>query len=90
MLENTKAFTFTYAGKEYTMPSIKSIPNGVIRKTRNIADEVDKSYTIIELILGEDSETLKVLDEMSVEEFTVVIYEWTQGASLGESSGSES
>jgi hypothetical protein len=90
MLENTKPFTFTYEGKEYSMPAIKSIPNGVIRKTRNITDEVDKSYTIIELILGEDSETLKVLDQMSVSEFTDIITEWTQGSTLGESSGSES
>lgn len=89
MLENT-TFTFEHKGKEYTIPSVKNIPNGVIRKTRHIEDEVDKSYTIIELIVGEDSEVMEAFDDMTVSEFTNVISEWTKGASLGESSGSES
>lgn len=91
MLENnSKTFSFEHKGKTYTMPSVKAIPNGAIRKTRHITDEVDKSYSIIELVVGEDSEVLAAFDEMTVEEFTNVISEWTKGASLGESSGSES
>lgn len=88
MLENnSKTFTFTYEGKTYTIPSIKSMPNGIIRKTRKIQDDIDKSYTIIELLVGEDSEVMAVFDSMSVAEFTDFIEQWSEGASLGESSG---
>lgn len=91
-MENTndKLFTFYYEGKEYSIPAIKSIPSGAIRKTRHIEDEVDKSYSILEIVVGEDSEVLTVLDKMTISEFTEVISEWTQGASVGESSGSDS
>jgi hypothetical protein len=91
MLENNKkTFSFDFEGKTITIPDIKHIPNAAIRKTRHILDDVDKSYTIIELVVGEDSEAMEAFDKMTVEEFTAVISDWTQGASLGESSGSES
>jgi hypothetical protein len=86
---SNKTFTFEYEGKKYTIPSIAALPNGVIRKTRKIEDELDKTYTIIELTLGEGSEALDALDKMSIEEFTNFASDWTQGATLGESSGSE-
>lgn len=89
-MSTKQTFTFTYEGKEYTIPSIKSVPNGVIRQTRKIEDELDKTYTIIELLLGEDSEELAVLDKMTLSEFIDFSNAWTQGASVGESTGSES
>lgn len=88
MSENKKIYTFTYEDKEYTIPSIKNIPNGVIRKTRHIADEVDKSYTIVELIVGDNTELLDVFDNMTVEEFTNFIKDWAGTEQLGEPSGS--
>lgn len=90
MSENNKLYTFTYQGKEYAIASIKHIPNGVIRKTRHITDEVDKSYTIIELIVGNDEELLEVFDTMTVEEFTNFIEDWAGTDKVGESSGSSS
>jgi len=89
-MSTKETYTFTYEGKEYTIPSIKSVPNGVIRQTRRIEDELDKTYTIIELLLGEDSKELAVLDKMTLEEFIDFSNAWTQGASVGESNGSES
>ena len=84
-MTNNNIFTFEYEGKTYTIPSIKALPNGVIRKTRKIDDELDKTYTIIEELLGEGSEELAVLDKMTLEEFSEFATKWTQGATLGES-----
>jgi hypothetical protein len=85
-----KTFSFEYEGNTYEIPSISELPNGILRKTRKIEDELDKSYTILEELLGIDSKELKALDKMTVEQFSEVIQKWTSGASLGESSGSES
>ena len=78
-------FTFKYNDKEYTLPAINKLPNGVLRKTRHIEDEVDKAYSIVEILLEKQPETLEAFDDMTVEEFIAIITEWTQGASLGES-----
>ena len=90
MLENTQPFTFTWDGKEYTIPGVKSLPTGIIRKTRKIEDETDQAFTVLELLLGEDSEALAALDAMPASDFSNVMIEWQKGATLGESSGSES
>jgi hypothetical protein len=87
---SNKTFSFEYEGTKYEIPSISELPNGILRKTRKIEDELDKSYTILEELLGIDSKELKALDKMTVEQFSEVIQKWTSGASLGESSGSES
>ncbi len=88
-MSTNKTFTFTHKGKEYTIPSINALSSGIIRKTRKIEDELDKTYTIIELMLGENAEALEALDEMDISEFSKFAEEWTQGVSVGESSGSE-
>jgi hypothetical protein len=77
--------SFTHDGKAYEIPSLKDIPAGVIRKSRKSArDEEDRVFTILEDVLGEKSDALKALDLMSIAEFSVVIKDWTQGASLPE------
>ena len=86
--EDNNKYTFTFKGKEYSITSVNAIPNGVIRKTRKIQDEVDKSYTIIELIVGDDEELLEVFDAMTVSEFTAFIEAWSGTDKVGESSGS--
>ena len=90
MLENTKPFTFTWEEKEYSMPAVKSIPAGILRVTRKITDEADQAFTLLELLLGEDSDALKALDAMPADVFQATLIEWQKGASLGESTGSES
>lgn len=91
MLENTKPFTFKgIDDKEYSMPAVKAIPTGILRVTRKITDEADQAFTLLELLLGEDSDTLKALDAMPAEQFQATLIEWQKGASLGESVGSES
>ena len=87
---SAKTYTFVIKDKEYTIPTFKSISIGVIRKTRNITDEMDIALTILELSLEDSAETLAALDTLTIDEFA----EWTKGwlgdATLGEASGSES
>lgn len=70
--------------QEYSIPSVKSIPAGVIRKSRKIEDEEDRTWTILESVIGDDKKTMDALDNLTVEEFSKVIESWTGGASLGE------
>lgn len=79
---------FQYEGKTYELPDMATIKPGVIRKARKGESDVDRTFLLIELALGEDSETLAALDELDADEFNRVITEWTQGAPVGESSGS--
>lgn len=88
MTAKSKTFTFTHAGEDFTIPSFSALPMGALRKTRKLKDETDKVFTIIESAVGVDSPALDALDSMSGEEFEAFLSAWTQGAPLGESSGS--
>lgn len=81
-------FKFTHDDVEYEIPSFKSLPAGVIRKSRKGTDDVDKAFLILESTLGEDSTELAAVDAMSISEFNDFVTAWTKGATLGESSGS--
>lgn len=83
-------FTFKQNGKSYTIPSFNALPVGVIRKSRKAKDDADQAFTIIESVCGEDSPALAAIDTMNTTEFEQFIQGWTQGASVGESSSSES
>lgn len=83
-------YTFTIEGTEYTIPAFKSIPVGVIARTRNITDEADKVFTMLETLLKNDSDTLDALYTLSGDEFGERMQGWLGEATLGEASGSES
>lgn len=83
-------YHFTIDGKDYAVPHFNKIPVGVIRKSRKANDEMDQVFTILELVLGEDSDVLEAVDSMSGEDFQAWLSGWTQGAPVGESSSSES
>lgn len=85
---NSKTHTFTYAGKSYTIPSLKSLPVGVTRKARKAKDETDQVFIMLESAMGEDSAELAAIDLMDADEFNEFLTGWTQGAPVGESSGS--
>jgi hypothetical protein len=80
--------TFTHANKKYTIPDFASLPVGAVRKARKAESEIDQAFTIIEIVMGEDSPELKAIDSMTTAEFQQFLEGWTQGAPLGESSGS--
>lgn len=76
---------FNYDNNEFEIPALKDIPAGVIRRSRKAAkDEEDRVFLILEETLGEKSPALAALDAMSVAEFSDIIKDWTQGASLPE------
>lgn len=86
----SKTYTFEHNGKKFTIPAMDALPMGVLRKSRKAADEMDRAFMIIEELMGEDSPELKAVDTMNPEQFNEFLTGWTQGAALGESSGSES
>jgi hypothetical protein len=84
MTAKDNTYKFSHKGKEYEVPALKAIPTGVMRKTRKIEDDADKSFTILEMLLGEDSPEIAAIDTMTTEEFTAWLTGWTSGAPLGE------
>lgn len=81
-------FSFKSKNKTYSIPLFSDLPAGALRKARKSDDDLDKAFTIIEFVMGEDSPELKAVDDMTVQEFSSFLQEWTGGASVGELSGS--
>ena len=80
-------YTFEHAGNTYTVPNFADLKIGVLRRARKEVNEMDMAFSIIENSLGEGPE-LNAVDDMSTEEFQAWLAGLTQGANLGESSGS--
>jgi hypothetical protein len=83
-------YEFTHKGKKYSIPLFADVPVGAIRKARKEKDETGQAFQIIETMVGEGSPALEAIDAMTTTEFSKWLEGWTQGAALGESSGSES
>jgi hypothetical protein len=83
---SAKTFEYTWDGKKIKLPAFGDLPAGVLRKTRNAKDPMDQAFLMIEELAPEA--TLKIIDQMPVEEFGKMISEWAQGAAPGESSDS--
>jgi hypothetical protein len=63
-------FTFTHKGKSYTLPKpVSTVANpGFLRANRR-RDELDLSFTIIEILADEDPDILAVIDAMPLADF---------------------
>jgi hypothetical protein len=83
-------YKFEHNGKKYSVPAFGNLPIGALRAARKATDDGDKAFIIIEYLLGDDSDEIKAIDTMNAAEFSKWLDGWTQGASLGESSSSES
>jgi hypothetical protein len=83
-------YDFTIKGTEYAIPSFKDLPAGALRKARHASDDMDRVFIILEETLGADSDVIRAIDALSLTEFGDWMQGWTQGASVGESSSSES
>lgn len=81
-------FAFEHGGKKFFIPKFSDLPAGALRKARKGVDDLDKAFTIIEYVMGEDSPEIAAVDGMSVAEFGEFVKSWTGGTSVGESSGS--
>ena len=79
---------FDFEGETYEVPAFAEMPIGVMRKARKADNDMDRAFIILEEALGVDSPALAVIDRMKPAEFSTWLQGWTQGASLGESSGS--
>lgn len=79
-----KQFIYDHAGETITVPAFNTLAAGVLRKARKGTDDIDKTFIILEVALGEDSPELAKLDAMNLEELAGFIKAWTQGAGLGE------
>lgn len=80
-------FHYTFKDEKITVPHLKNMPTGLLRKVRKL-DNVDGAFTILEELVDED--TLQVIDRMPIEEFQRFQSEWEKasGTQLGESSAS--
>jgi hypothetical protein len=81
-------YKFNIKGTDYEVPLLKDAPIGVIRKARKAGNDMDATFTILEAMLGEDSQELAAVDTLTPVEFENWMRGWTQGAELGESSSS--
>jgi hypothetical protein len=85
---SAEKFHFQHKGKDFSIPKFENIPSGVVRKARKADNDLDAAYLVLELTLGEDSKELAALDEKPLSEIGEIIKAWTNGVTLGESSGS--
>lgn len=72
------------------LPHFSRINGGALRKARKAENEVDAFFIIIEEFCGEPSPELDHLDRLPLVELGQLFLDWTQGATVGESSSSES
>lgn len=83
-------YNFKIKETEYEIPSFKDLPAGALRKARHASDDMDRVFIILEETLGAESDVIQAIDALSLTEFGDWMQGWTQGASVGESSSSES
>lgn len=84
---SSEQFHYTHDGKNITLPHLRNIPAGVMRKIRKLP-EVDGMFTILEEVC--DSDTLAVVDSMTLGEFRDFGEAWEKASetSVPEPSGS--
>lgn len=80
----TEQFHYQHHDRTITLPYLRNIKVGVIRKLRNLGAE-DQFFGILEAVADED--TLAVIDDMTADEFGAVMEQWQQasGITVGES-----
>lgn len=83
-----KTVTLSTPHGDITLPHFAHIPGGALRKARKQDDQLDQFYTLLETALGEDSDELAFIDSLTITEQGELFQQWTQGAQVGESSGS--
>lgn len=85
-----KEYHFEINGTQYTVPNVKDIPTKALAETRKITDELDKAFSLLEIVLADQPETLAALYSLPFEDFGKWQEGWLQNATLGEYTGSES
>ena len=88
MSHESKSFTWTSPdGVAVTLPSMKSIKGGVIRRNRKL-EPVDFMFSVLEETA--DEATLELIDDLDTSDMNALFEAWQGDAqtSVGESSGS--
>lgn len=83
-----KTVTLSTPNGDITLPHFAHIPGGALRKARKQEDKIDQFYTLLEEAFGDPSPELEFVDKLTITEQGELFQQWTQGAQLGESSGS--
>lgn len=80
----TEQFHFQHNDATITLPYLRNIKVGVIRKLRS-ADSAEQFFGIIEAV--SDDATLAVIDDMTADEFGSLMEAWQEasGVTVGES-----
>lgn len=83
----TEQFHHEVNGKTVTLPHLKNLPFGVIRKLRN-EDPAEQLFSLVEQTADEDA--LEVIDTLGMEQVNELFTAWQEasGVSLGESTAS--
>lgn len=81
-MKDENMYKYTKDGVEYSFPLFKNIKTGILRKARKAKDDTDMVFTIIELMLGEESKELEMIDNLTNEEFEEFLNGWLQGVDL--------
>lgn len=86
---DTGPFTYKIGDTEIVLPNFKRLPLGIVRKTRNAADE-EKTFLLLEALFDEGSPEMEALDSLDVDGFGAMLTSWQEaaGVTLGESSAS--
>jgi hypothetical protein len=88
MSHESKSFTWTSpGGVAVTLPSMKSIKGGVIRRNRKL-EPVDFMFSVLEETA--DEATLAQIDDLDTSDMNALFEAWQEDAqtNVGESSGS--
>jgi hypothetical protein len=66
----TGLFSFTHDGKEYTFPKpFSAVSQPKFLRANRRRDELDMSFTMIEVLADDDEDILAAIDDMSLAEF---------------------
>jgi hypothetical protein len=83
-------YEFEIKGEKYSIPLFVDLPLGALRKARKTDNELDATFELLEGAIGVDSQAMAALDTLTIDEFKTWFESWAGGATVGESSGSES
>ena len=79
-------FTWTSpAGVEISLPPLKTLKAGILRKHRT-KDDIDFMFSVLEDLMDEDN--LSRVDDLDMGEANDLFAAWQKDAGVGESSGS--
>lgn len=80
--QNDKTVEITINGKSITVPKLQDLPFGIVRKTRNLTNDEDRLFTIIELLFSEGSDELNFIDSLTGSEVEDFMKQWTGEADI--------